>query len=112
MCNSKFVSNDFCAEIAKSGSFFIYCKLNIVKIFVYNHKNRENHGKITAFDKNHGIHGNCQKSRITRLPRLRDFLLSLRMAPGPRRFALRGVVNPVKGSFHLVRSLYMDVCTV
>jgi len=36
--------------------------------------------KITAFGKNHVIHGNCRKSPLLWLPWFRDFLLSLCMS--------------------------------
>jgi len=35
----------------------------------------QNYDKITAFCKNHGIHGNYRKSRLSWLPWFRDFLL-------------------------------------
>jgi len=40
---------------------------------VYNHNNTENHGKITAFDINHSIHGNFVENHGFR--DYRDFVI-------------------------------------
>ena len=59
--NIKFVPHDFCVLKSQKNAVCIPRKLNVqVNIRVKSQKAR----KITAFGKNHGIHGNCRNSRL------------------------------------------------